>query len=421
MNEDTKAVVIDKERTDLERISESFGEQSKQYFRDILVITKVKKIWAKKEDMKPMSLYEAVAYVIACRDLWLNPMLNHVIMLEDNFYITLQWHLQNAHNSGTLKSMKNVKQDSPEKVENRPTFRYECTVEKMDGSQYNAIGYADSKTVKGAQYKTDLFLEQMAEARAMRRCLSRAFPVGMSSFEDTIDNPDFDNKQIWPSEEEKETKAKSIKDKYKKPEVIEIEVNHGIEWETFYTYTTRYLDFHENPSLEWLKAWMISNVPSEKYDALVDYYSVNYPEEKVKKDFEIQQEADIKAKSEVVEEKKKSDIMDKQKVSQDPQFKEIFDEEESLENNCIVQHAKKEKEEVISDDDIPDVEIIEKDLLSEKQLKDKRSILRVKYQTAMQMLRENPENQAAKDRQTETNEQILEINKQLMARFWNKD
>jgi len=33
-------------------------------------------------------------------------------------------------------------------------------------------------------FATDLKLEQMAEARAMRRCLSRAFPVGLSSFED---------------------------------------------------------------------------------------------------------------------------------------------------------------------------------------------------------------------------------------------
>jgi hypothetical protein len=31
----------------------------------------------------------------------------------------------------------------------------------------------------------------MAEARAMRRCLKRAFPVGLASFEDVQDMPDY--------------------------------------------------------------------------------------------------------------------------------------------------------------------------------------------------------------------------------------
>ena len=327
MNEE-KAIIVDKERTDLERISESFWEQSKQYFRDILVITKIKKIWAKKEEMRPMSLYEAVAYVIACRDLGLNPMLNHVIMLEDNFYITLQWHLQNAHNSGTLKSMNNKKIDSPEKVENRPTFRYECIVEKMDWSQYNAIGYADSKTVKGSQYKTDLFLEQMAEARAMRRCLSRAFPVGMSSFEDAIDSPDFNINST--QEEKKEIKAQNIKDKYSKKSEEKIQ---------------------------------------EEVVATISEPEKNQNNEFVKQQAkEIEEKKEIK---EVKEEWKISEIIEKQKVAhetitQDPQFQEAFWEDEKIK------------------------ELEEEPELTLDQMKDQRSIIRLRYNTANKRYEADP-------------------------------
>lgn len=38
----------------------------------------------------------------------------------------------------------------------------------------------------------------MAEARSMRRCLKRAFPVGLGSYEDTQDMPDYVIETITP-------------------------------------------------------------------------------------------------------------------------------------------------------------------------------------------------------------------------------
>lgn len=200
----------------LENIASSFWDDSQQYRRDILVVSKIKKIGQNKDDMRAMNLYEATAYVVACRDLHLNPMLNHVIMLEGNLYITLQWHLQNAHASGNLKSI--IVQDvSGWEVDKRPSFKKLCTIETNSWATFTAEGYSDAKTVKGAQYKTDLFLEQMAEARAMRRCLARAFPVWIWAWEDTVDSVDMDVKTLEISEE----KVKRIS---KKTEPIEVNV-----------------------------------------------------------------------------------------------------------------------------------------------------------------------------------------------------
>lgn len=64
-------------------------------------------------------------------------------------------------------------------------FRFECVIQRIiDGqpAEFRAEGVADASNVTG--FASDLKLEQMAEARAMRRCLSRAFPVGLASFED---------------------------------------------------------------------------------------------------------------------------------------------------------------------------------------------------------------------------------------------
>lgn len=124
--------------------------------------------------------------------------MNHVIMLEDQFYITLQGHLQNAHSTGqlvgletTLLKSETVKaavtkwvpqatgKDKPQTVETEVMqYRYKCTIRKRMGSdiaEFSAEGVADETNVSGKA--SQLKLEQMAEARAMRRCLSRAFPV----------------------------------------------------------------------------------------------------------------------------------------------------------------------------------------------------------------------------------------------------
>lgn len=142
-----------------------------------------------------------------------------------------------------------------------------------------------------------------------------------------------------------------------------------------------------------------NNISSVKVD-MNDWWILIEEDEVIveKSDFIKEQESEIESKKTMKHEKeawKTDEILEKQKIAHeviqnDPQFQEIFSEES-------------------------------KELLSEKQLKDKRTILRVQYQTATQMLRTNSENQDAKDRQTDTRSQILTINEELMARFWNKD
>jgi hypothetical protein len=67
-------------------------------------------------------------------------------------------------------------------------FRYKCVIRKKmgnDTAEFSAEGVADESNVSGKS--SELKIEQMAEARAMRRCLSRAFPVGLGNFEDVQD------------------------------------------------------------------------------------------------------------------------------------------------------------------------------------------------------------------------------------------
>jgi len=143
-------------------------------------------------------VYEAFTYVMACRSLGLNPSLNHLLFLEDQVYISLQGHLHNAHSTKQLRGMQTKLLSSgetsftkkgwggkPDAQMKTKQFRYECVIQRViDGqpAEFRAEGVADASNVTG--FATDLKLEQMAEARAMRRCLSRAFPVGLASFED---------------------------------------------------------------------------------------------------------------------------------------------------------------------------------------------------------------------------------------------
>lgn len=60
----------------------------------------------------------------------------------------------------------------------------------MNGREckFVAEGVADETNVVGGDKATELKLEQMAEARAMRRCLARSFPVGLGNYEDALDS-----------------------------------------------------------------------------------------------------------------------------------------------------------------------------------------------------------------------------------------
>lgn len=59
--------------------------------------------------MRQLTAFETIAHIETAKALSLNPILNHLILLEGQVYITLDGHLQNAHQSGRLKSIKTEK------------------------------------------------------------------------------------------------------------------------------------------------------------------------------------------------------------------------------------------------------------------------------------------------------------------------
>lgn len=171
--------------TVIAKLASTFNEQErKEIIRDSFVVMNLKTTTGRDYQPRKLTPYEAFSYVVACRQLGLNCLLDHIVPLEGKIYITKQGHLQNAHASGLLMGMKKecIKSDS-----NSNEYRYRCTIKKKVGTdivEFSAEGFASPTTVKGGANKTSLFLEQMAEARATRRCLSDAFPVGLASLED---------------------------------------------------------------------------------------------------------------------------------------------------------------------------------------------------------------------------------------------
>jgi hypothetical protein len=205
----------------LTKLVQSYSpEEQNNMLRTALVVYQTKRVSDKDEDgkkvMRKLTPFETIAHIETANALNLNPILNHLILLEWQVYITLDGHLQNAHQSGSLISLKTtlvskekatvevrkwVNGDNGAKwgykwVPQEVTqYRYKCSIEKKgtfhDTETYEAEWVADISNVAGWDANSDLKLEQMAEARAMRRCLKRAFPVGLSSFEDAQDMPDF--------------------------------------------------------------------------------------------------------------------------------------------------------------------------------------------------------------------------------------
>lgn len=180
----------------LEKLSSTFEEwkERNEILRDLFVLTQTKSIWIGDAKRK-INPFEALVYIMACKSLWLNSMLSHVIFLEDQVYITLQWHLQNAHNSGLLRWIKTeliVEEKGSNNKNWLPTkkYGYRCTITKKvwewETAEFVAEGYSELDNIKN-KYASDMFIQQMAEARAMRRCLARAFPVWMANIEDIED------------------------------------------------------------------------------------------------------------------------------------------------------------------------------------------------------------------------------------------
>lgn len=183
-------------------IGDTYDDQKerKSAMRVILIITQTKTLsekvegtWEKK--VRSLTVYEAALLYEVCKEYQLNPLMNFVIFLEGNqVYITLQGHLQNAHQSGYFMGMEVEKIP----MEGKRTFGYKATVNRMMGDKvvsFTAEGYANDDNVKGSKkrdgsiLKDDVAMMQMAEARATRRALSRAFPIGIPYAEDFYETP----------------------------------------------------------------------------------------------------------------------------------------------------------------------------------------------------------------------------------------
>lgn len=219
------------------KLASSFPDQKqKEMARNMFLVMNTKTIAGKnKDEARKFNAYEALSYVMACEELGLNPVLNHVIMLEDQFYITLQGHLQNAHKTGQLVGLTvDIVSDDVVPVDKwdwgtkkniqiqTKQYKYKCTIEKKMGDHvatFSAYGVADITNVAGGEKKSSLQIEQMAEARAMRRCLARAFPVGLSNFEDVIDAQEIGMKIHESSSEAKAEAGKLMAGKKKAPSV----------------------------------------------------------------------------------------------------------------------------------------------------------------------------------------------------------
>ena len=202
----------------MQKLADSYDEvERKPVLRDTTLVLQTKTV-GQGDQKRKMNIYEAFTYVSVTRELGLNPLMNHVIFLEGQTYITLQGHLQNAHASGTLLGLECEKLsdgevtytkrdwDAKKDVQAKGRqFRYRCTItRKMNGeiAKFSAEGIADPSNVTGKGV-SEMKLEQMAEARAMRRCLSRAFPVGIANIEDIQDEGTLQtyNPNVLPSED----------------------------------------------------------------------------------------------------------------------------------------------------------------------------------------------------------------------------
>ncbi len=215
----------DKDINILTQLAKSYSPEEEKYMlRTALVVHQTRLVADRDQGgnriMRKLTPYEVIAHIETAKSLNLNPILNHLILLENQIYITLDGHLQNAHQSWKLKRIKTEKisEDETETqvrewkrgqsgkwyyenvTKKVKVFRYKCTIEKEEWWEtkiYTAEWVADISNVQWGEKNSNLKLEQMAEARSMRRCLKRAFPVGIGSYEDRTENPtDFYSKSV---------------------------------------------------------------------------------------------------------------------------------------------------------------------------------------------------------------------------------
>ena len=198
MNETQALTQAEQQKQLVQKLVESFDQQTqKEIARDIFVVMQLKTTTDSNYQKRKFNVYEAFSYVCSCRELGMSVHQNHMIVLEGQNYITLDGHLQNAQNNPDFCgiSTKMVEKDIAKR-----SFRVECTIKKrVHGNiiEFSAEGVASPDTIK-KKTVTTLFIEQMAEARAMRRCLRRAFPVGYPHYED---------REIWNTTVESETSS----------------------------------------------------------------------------------------------------------------------------------------------------------------------------------------------------------------------
>ena len=224
MSENTQELAKVENEAIIQKLADTFEEQEKkQILRDMFIVTQIKTITVKEEYedsngytktrnvKKKMTPFQAIAYVMLCRDLKFNPALNLVTMLEDTFYIGLEGHKTYAQSTGlcmgidsTLIEEKEIDWQKKEYVKGSKTtnitmqkgiqYHFECIVKKRVGDDivsFKGTGIADPSNVVGGDKATNLKLMQMAEARAKRRALDDAFPPGVGHIEDVTEYPDY--------------------------------------------------------------------------------------------------------------------------------------------------------------------------------------------------------------------------------------
>lgn len=157
--------------------------------------------------------------------------------------------------------------------------------------------------------------------------------------------------------------------------------------------------------------YLIDNSKEIEDQATVQEYidkKIKEPEiiEEEKSDFRKEQEEEIRSKKEQEETKKQNDILDKQEIAhkaikESSEYKEAF-ESDWLENNSIIQHAKKQKEE--SEDE-------------ENMLREELKLAKIAFSNASIAYKEDPtpENYAIK---SECTDECARINKEIIAKWY---